>query len=212
MRRYLNWAGVVGQSMPGSMALRQAGRIRPGTDQPWWPFTADQSFLMGQPAFRWLAHVRVAGLPLLRVWDSYIAGRGRVEVRLARVVVLANDRGGVMNEAALLRYVTEMVWFPAAFLLGNVEWRPLDHNTAQVTIHDAGLSATGTLRFDDDGRPLEFTARRNRHLGSNQFPADPWIAAYTAWRAERCSRSHRGMGRVPPAGRHPALHRAARRT
>lgn len=74
-----------------------------------------------------------------------------------------------------------MVWFPAAFLLGNVEWRRLEQNTAQATIHDAGLSAIGTLRFDDDGRPREFTARRNRHLGGNRFRADPWIVAYTAY-------------------------------
>lgn len=181
VRRYLNWAGVVGQPIPGSMALRQAGRIRPGAGRPWWRFTADQSFLMGLPAFGWLAHVRVAGLQLLRVRDSYVAGRGRMEVRFARVVPLANHRGDVLNEAALLRYLSEMVWFPAALLLGNVEWRQLDQNTAQATIHDAGLSATGTLRFDNHGRPLEFTARRGRHLGGNRFRADPWIVAYTAY-------------------------------
>jgi hypothetical protein len=181
MRRYLTWTGVVGRPIPGSMALRQTGRIRPDNDKPWWRFSAEESFLMGLPAFRWLAHVRMAGLPLLRVSDSYIAGRGRTQVRLARVLTVADHRGSEINEAALLRYLSEMVWFPAAFLLGNVDRRQIGRNAAHVTIRDAGLSVTGTFRFDDVGRPLGFTALRSRDLGGNRFHADPWIAAFTAY-------------------------------
>lgn len=181
VRRYLTWAQIAGQPIPGSVLLRQTGRIRSGNDKPWLRFTADESFLIAPPAFSWLARVCVAGLPILRAWDSYVDGRGWMQIRVAHLFPLAGHRGGAMNEASLLRYLSEMVWFPAAFLLGSVEWRQLDDNSAQVTIHDAGLSATGTLRFDGEGRPLEFTALRQRYVGRNRFRTEPWIAAYIGY-------------------------------
>ena len=84
-----------------------------------------------------------------------------------------------MNAAALLRYLSEMVWFPGAFLLRNIAWRSVNDRAVQVSIDDAGLIAAGTLSIGSDGRPCEFAATRDRRLGGGRFEPTSWIATYT---------------------------------
>jgi hypothetical protein len=180
-RRYLDWAGVEGQPIPGSVAQGQLGRLRSADDKPWRPFVAEENFVTAPPGFSWRARVRVAGMPLVRGWDSYLHGRGWMQIRLGGVLTIADLHDGPMNQASLLRYLNEMVWFPAAYVLGNIRWAEIDERTAQVSITDAGLTASGTMRFGHDGRPLEFTALRHRHLGQGRFSLDRWVTPYSEY-------------------------------
>ena len=181
VRRYLGWSGVGGRHIPASVTLRQTGRMRSANDRRWMRFTAEEDFLTGPPAFSWRARVSVAGVPLVRGWDSYVHGRGRMRIRLAHAMTLADLTGEEMNRASLLRYLSEMTWFPAAFLLAPVRWEEIDDRSARVSITDSGLTATGTLSFGPDGRPLEFSAPRHRHLGRGRFSLEPWAAPFTGY-------------------------------
>lgn len=179
VRRYLDWSRVEGQLIPTSFSLRQQGRLRSANDKPWMPFTAEEDFITGPPGFSWRATVRFAGLPLVRAWDGYVSGQGRMQVRLARVFTMADLTGGAMNQASLLRYLNEMTWFPAAFLLGNVEWQAIDDQSARVSITDCGLTVSATMSFGADGRPVEFAATRHRHRGQGRFTLEPWVTPFT---------------------------------
>jgi hypothetical protein len=179
VRRYLDWCGVEGRHVPATVAVRQIGRLRSANDKPWMAFTAEENFVTGPPAFSWRARVRQSGVPLVRAWDSYVGGRGRMRIRLAGLLTIADLSGAEMNQACLLRYLNEMAWFPAAFLVGNVSWEEIDDRSARVTITDSGLTAGGVLTFGRDGRPLEFAAPRHRHLGKGHFALEPWATPFT---------------------------------
>lgn len=179
VRRYLDWSGVEGRHVPASVTLHQVGRLRMANDKPWLPFTAEEDFGTGPPVFSWRARVRYSGVPLVRAWDSYVGGRGRMRIRLAHVLTIGDLSGAELDQAALLRYLNEMAWFPAAFLLGNVSWEEIDDHSARVTITDSGLTASGVLTFGRDGRPIEFTAPRHRHLGKGRFSLQPWATPFT---------------------------------
>ena len=68
------------------------------------------------PSFVWYASVRLAGLPLVRVRDSYANGDGNILVKAAGLLTVADSRGEEMDQASLVRYLNEMIWFPAAYL------------------------------------------------------------------------------------------------
>ena len=51
-----------------------------------------------------------------------------------------------------MRYLSEMIWFPAAFLAWNISFEPVDDSSARVTLTDHGQTASGTLFFDKEGR------------------------------------------------------------
>jgi hypothetical protein len=179
VRRYLDWCGVEGRPIPATACLRQSGRLRSANDKPWMDFVAEEDYVTEPPAFSWRARVRVRGVPLIRAWDSYVSGHGRMQVRLARAFTLVDLSDDAMNQASLLRYLNEMTWFPGAFLLPNIRWHEIDDHTARVAIDDSGLTATATLRFRRDGRPVEFAALRHRHLGKGRVRRDPWATPYT---------------------------------
>lgn len=60
----------------------------------------------------------------------------------------------------MVRYLSEMIWFPSAFLEDNVSFEAVDARPARVILTDRGTRATGTLFFDADGRLTEFIAQR----------------------------------------------------
>ena len=193
VRRYLTWSGVEGQPIPTTSCLHQVGRLRSANDKPWMNFRAEEDFITDPPAFSWRARVRFAGLPLVRAWDSYVSGHGRMQVRLAHAVTLADLSGEAMNQASLLRYLNELVWMPGAYLLPNIHWQEIDDRSARVTIADSGLSAAAVLRFGPDGRPVEFVALRHRHLGRGRMRLDQWATPFTDYGL------HNGV-MVPTAG------------
>lgn len=179
VRRYLDWCGVEGQGIPQSVSIRQVGRLRSANDKPWLPFTAEEDYTTSPPTFRWRGKVSRAGIPMVRALDSYADGQGRMTVRLGRVISLVDLHGVGVGPAALLRYLNEMVWFPAAFVLPNIRWEAVDELAARVSITDAGLTATGTMLFARDGRPIEFSAPRHRHLGGGRLVLQDWATPYT---------------------------------
>ncbi|NLW99209.1 MAG: hypothetical protein GXY39_05830 [Actinomycetales bacterium] len=80
-------------------------------------------------------------------------------------------RGPTLDEAALLRFLNEIMWFPAAALLPQITWAPVDNASARATIQVGDTSGTATFIFDSAGRLTDMRADRyDREHGS----AVPW--------------------------------------
>jgi hypothetical protein len=82
-------------------------------------------------------------------------------------------------EAEMMRYLSEMIWFPAAFLAGNISFEAVDDSSARVTLTDHGRSATGTLFFDRQGRVTDFVAQRYRTPGASS--PETWSTPITGY-------------------------------
>jgi hypothetical protein len=89
---------------------------------------------------------------------------------------VADAKGKEIDQGEMVRYLSEMMWFPSAFLEDNVSFEAVDARSARVTLTDGGKTATGMLFFDADGRLTEFVARR--HAGSN---LEKWSVPITAY-------------------------------
>lgn len=173
VRRYMRYTGVVGKRRIDSVRLKQIGRFRPGPERPWMSMRAEQYFTTDPPGFVWNAGFRSAGLPLLRARDVYNGGAGHMRARLAGLVTLFDVRGEKLDQGAMLRYLSEMLWFPTSFLGDNITWHSIDDRSAGVTFEDRGRCVCGRMFFDDIGRPVDFTARRHRAVG-DEFSLDSW--------------------------------------
>lgn len=162
VRRYLRYTGVVGRPVPGMVRLRQQGTMRLGSGQRWLPLEAEEHYSVQPPGFVWAGAVRVGLLALGRARDMYAEGRGRMLVKVASLWPVVNASGEQMDQAEMVRYLSEMIWFPAAFLAGNISFQAVDDSSAQVTLTDHGRTATGTLVFANEGRVIDFVAQRYR--------------------------------------------------
>ena len=172
-QRYLRFTGVVGRPMVDTVRVRQACRMRPAPGGMSLPLLAEQWYSVEPPGFLWDATVPVAGVPVVRGRDGYLEGRGVMTIKVGSVVSVVDASGPEMDEASLLRYLSEMPWFPSAFLRDRVTWEAMDDATVRVSIVDGDLRATGTLRIDPDGRLVEFRSERHAMVG-DRFELRPW--------------------------------------
>ena len=167
VQRYLRYTGTVGKPLVGTVYLRQQGRVRLA-GQRWIPLQAQEWFTVRPPGFVWDATMRVAGLPVGRARDMYRGGQGRMLVKLASLVTVADVSGEEMDQGSMMRYLSELMWFPSAFLEDNISFQAIDATSAHVTLTDHGKTATATLFFDAAGRLTNVVARRYAIAGKSR--------------------------------------------
>jgi hypothetical protein len=160
VQRYLRYTGVVGKPFARRVYLRQRGRVRLGSGQAWIPLHAQQWYSVRPPGFVWDATMRVAGIPVGRARDMYQEGQGQMLVKVASLITVADGKGEEMDQGSMMRYLSEMMWFPTAFLEDNISFEGIDATSAHVTLTDQGKTASGTLFVDAAGRLTNFAARR----------------------------------------------------
>ena len=180
VQRYMSFTGVLGKPWINNVVLRQTGKFRQGPDRPWMPMTAEQVYTISPPSFIWDARFKLMGLPLLRAKDEYRSGRGRMFGKLAALITVFDVQGEKLDQGAMIRYLSEMIWFPTAFLGENITWQAVDSHSADVQMDDAGKSVSGRWFFDYDGRPTNFTAMRYREI-EGDFSLDPWSTPITGY-------------------------------
>ena len=160
-RRYLRYAGVVGRPFVGTVRLTQIGQIQVAAGQPWFPLHAEQHFSIQPPGFVWQAVVPAEALPLLRAKDSFLRGSGRMLITAAGLVPLVDATGPEFDQGEMVRFLSELMWFPTAFLGENVTFEPVDEGSVRVSLTHAGRSVSGTIFVDDEGKVTRFEADRN---------------------------------------------------
>ena len=168
VKRWLRYSKVVGARVPTTVRLRQDGQFQMD-GRGWMPFTAEQYFTINPPAFLWKATFRMAPLLSVSGRDRYQAGEGNIEMRVISLVPVANKTGGGLNQGALLRFLGEMQWFPAAALADYIAWEAVDSQAARATMTYGGIAAPMMFTFGSDGRLIECTATRyNDSRGRNE--------------------------------------------
>jgi hypothetical protein len=143
IRRYLLYTGVGGAPLVRTVYLRQKGAMRQSTTQPWLPLDAEQYYTVQPPGFVWSGTLRFGPLPLARARDRYAEGRGNMLIRAGGIIPIADATGVQLDQGAMMRYLSEMIWFPTAFRGDNVCFEAVDDKSARVTLLDHGRSAAG---------------------------------------------------------------------
>ena len=173
VQRYLAYTGVVGTPLIDRVRLKQEGRFRQGPDRPWMPLSAEELYTTDPPSFVWNARFKIAGLPILSAKDRYESGHGHMFGKLAGIYTVFDITGEKLDQATMIRYLNEIMWFPTAFLGENISWGEADEHSAQVTFTDHGRSVSARIIFDEVGRLTNFTALRYREIDGD-FSLDPW--------------------------------------
>lgn len=159
VRRWLRWSKVIGRPRPTSVRLKQEGHLCLG-DKGWFPYTADEYYTLDPPGFVWTARIEMAPGVQVLGQDRYIDGKGHLEMRALGVVPVAADSGAEIDEGDLLRYLNEIMWFPAGALSPYIEWEPIDEYSARATMTWEGRHGSAVFVFDDMGRMTNMVTER----------------------------------------------------
>lgn len=174
VQRYMNWSGVIGKPWIHTAYVKQSGRFRQGADKPWMPMSAEQIYTTDPPGMVWKATFKMYGLPLMRARDSYKDGQGHMFGKAAGLFTIFDDRSEKLTLGTLTRYLSEIIWFPIAYLSDYITWTVIDEHSADVAIADHGRVAGGRMFFDELGRPTYFEAMRYMEVNGD-YRLTPWF-------------------------------------
>lgn len=165
VRRYFEFALTPGQPLIQRARLRHEGvfRMKPGGSDM--PFVSTQHFTMHRPGFVWDARIGSAPV-IIRVRDSYVAGRGSMRAKVASLVTVADvEDQPHMNAGSFHRWVLEAAWYPTALLPSQgVRWEALTDSSARAYVSDGELTLAMDITFADDGRIVHVLADRLRDV------------------------------------------------
>ena len=178
VRRWLRWAQVPGTTVPRTVRLTQEGTFRLREDQGWMPFTATQHYTTDPPAFVWSTTMQMMPLVSLSGRDRYTDGIGDMDMRLLSLIPVANTQGGRLNQGAMLRFLNETMWFPAAALQPYISWAARNDTSATATMSFGGETASAIFHFDPEGRITNMTAHRANDERNEILPWSTPITAY----------------------------------
>ena len=180
MQRHMHYTGLVGKPLADTVYLKQSGRFRLGADRPWMPMTADEWYTVNPPSLLWKARFKIAGVPLVSARDRYEGGRGHMFGKVAGLFTVFDARGPELDQATMIRYLNEIMWFPSAFLSENITWQGVDDHSADAVFTDGGKSVTGRWFVDEEGRITNFTAKRYREFDGH-YSLDDWATPITSY-------------------------------
>ena len=128
----------------------------------------------------WEARGRLARVLPMRILDSYVAGTGWLDVRIAGAIRVATARGPGADRGEAMRFLAELAWNPDALLNARgLTWEQRDALSVEVSLETGAGAARVTLLFDAAGDIVGMTAAdRPRAVGRVDVPTR-WVGRFS---------------------------------
>lgn len=199
VQRWLRAAGIIGKERPITVRLKQEGQFRPGIGQGWMPIRVEQYYTTAPPGFIWFGLLTQSPFVSIAGRDKYVAGKGEMDIRALSLFRVLHLRGPELDQGSLLRYLSEIVWFPAAALIPAITWEARDAHSARAVMRHEGVTVEATFFFTEAGDVSTVTAERYRTTDDG-FTLTPWstpISAYTEFHGVRVPRAGEAVWTLP---------------
>ncbi|NNF33763.1 MAG: hypothetical protein HKN68_06625 [Saprospiraceae bacterium] len=178
IKKWLSHSGVKGRKPILGAHVKQEVSLKMKPDQKEWiKGRAKQIFTTSPPSFIWTVNLKMKLFFKIVGRDRFINGQGSMLIKLLSLISIVNVKDNPrINEAALQRYLSEMVLFPTAMLSDNISWSPVDDYSADATIEVNGTSGKGTFYFDEAYNFERFEAMRFKDVDESAERI-PWIVS-----------------------------------
>ena len=184
-QRYLRFMGAVGRPRDWSFRLEFAGRFRLKPGQAWMACRTWQYNSRPAIARIFQIRIRMAGVIPVVGRDTYVDGRGRMQVRLLDVLTVVDGRGPEYDLGELVTYLNDGVLIaPSMLLVPAVTWQSVDADCFDIALTDHGRTVTARVTVDNKGAPTDFST-------TDRFCVDPddpkrstrtrWTTPVTGW-------------------------------
>lgn len=176
VRRYLRFMGTVGRPRIWSFRANIAGKFRLRPWLGWSPAQACQYNSGPDTARVFLMYLRVAHVLPLLGRDIYEHGHGHMVGTLFDRFTVVDGRGEEFDISELTTYLNDAILFAPSILLDTAtSWRAVDDTSFEVSLTDAGRTATGRVYVDGRGAPYDFST-------TDRFADLPGGLVRTEWR------------------------------
>lgn len=156
VQRYFKHVLQNGQHYISYVQLKHNGHFKPGLKKGWMKIKGEQYFTTEKPGFIWKG-----ATSMFTALDSYVNRKGGLIVTLLSLFKVVNAKGPHYNEAELLRWLAESVWFPTNLLPGEkLEWTSIDAMSARLNFKYAGMSLSLVVDVNEKGEITQMETSR----------------------------------------------------
>ncbi len=166
VRNWLENSGAMSKGNIDNIYLEQEIKLKINPEQKdWSEATAEQYFTISPPAFNWSIDLSMYGFLKVVGRDKFENGKGEMLIKLLSLIPVADAKNNSkIDQAALQRYLAEIVWFPTAALSDYIEWEVIDGTSAKATMNYNGTKGSGVFYFDESGDFVRFVADRFKDI------------------------------------------------
>lgn len=160
VQRYLKYTGILGKAKIETVKLLYKGSFRMRENQRGMPLKVEQYYTIDPPAFVWYGSIEPVPLISVKARDVFHTGKGNMLIKLLGLITVGEDTGPEIDQGTLVRYLSELIWFPSAALCDYIRWEPIDINSAKATIDYRGVNGSAVFHFNEKGEITNVVANR----------------------------------------------------
>jgi len=156
VQRYFIHILKEGQPFISYARIKHEGQFKADLKKGWMRIKGEQYATTENPGFIWKGTTAI-----FIAQDMYVADKGRLIVSLFSLINVVNAKGEQYNQGELLRWLGESILYPTNFLPSKeLNWLPIDYNTAKLTFNYNGLSLFFKMSFNEIGEIIEMETLR----------------------------------------------------
>jgi len=167
IQKWVHNSGMIGKEKIVSVRLKQKGTMRTKPQSKWMSFEAIQYFNLEDPSFVWFSKVNSKSLIHMVGRDKLKNGEGEMLIKLVSLIPVVNEGNNKqINSGTMIRFLSEICWFPSAALNDYIHWESIDATSAKAIFTYKSISVSGIFKFNQKGNLVSFEA--NRYFGGGE--------------------------------------------